>query len=41
MRQPVPVAIVALILLVAGCQTTQQVMDASQPQAVAIAALQP
>lgn len=29
--------IAAALLLLAGCQTTQQIMDASQPQALSIA----
>lgn len=36
-RLAFPVAAAALLAMLAGCQTTAQVMDASQPQALSIA----
>ena len=38
MRTRSTLAVTAALVLLAGCQTTQQVMDASQPQALSIAA---
>lgn len=36
-RLAVPIAAAAVVTMLAGCQTTAQVMDASQPQALSIA----